>query len=576
MQLAATCFATAPFAFLPCVFKLFKMNDLEYNKLLNEIFVKFPSFQVVGDRAIKPGLENMLEIDKALGNPSKRFKTVHVAGTNGKGSTSHFIASALMSLPAHFLRPASEGGQQNSDRLKVGLYTSPHLVDFRERIKVNGEMIPKEWVYDFLMRNNPLFEEIGASFFEITTAMAFTYFADCKVDIAVMECGLGGRLDSTNIITPMLSVITNIGFDHCQYLGNTLPEIASEKAGIIKAGIPVVIGEVGEPAREMNSAAAKKTNCVHIDESRCGLVNEKKCEDVGAGTGMTVKRVFVEKANACSTDIYFAENLNPYNPFADGVFRSFSRNPKMQTEEQLKSVQSLATSLLASVSLSRMDLKGDCQKKNLKTVSMALAVICRTLVEESHNELSERNISDMVSAIENAAQRTGLRGRWETLSTSPLIICDIGHNAHGMKLLMPQVIRTAREHGGRFFICFGIMRDKDLSAEVEYLPKDAHYLYVAASSPRALPASELKEKMSSYGFKGDVVPAATSATPTASTSANSITFVTDSSKPSVSESGDGKISDTIEYIKKTASPEDFIFIGGSSYVVAEVLALQGR
>ncbi|MBR5907548.1 MAG: hypothetical protein IKZ50_04060, partial [Bacteroidales bacterium] len=195
---------------------------------------------------------------------------------------------------------------------------------------------------------------------------------------------------------------------------------------------------------------------------------------------------------------------------------------------------------------------------------------------ESHNELSERNISDMVSAIENAAQRTGLRGRWETLSTSPLIICDIGHNAHGMKLLMPQVIRTAREHGGRFFICFGIMRDKDLSAEVEYLPKDAHYLYVAASSPRALPASELKEKMSSYGFKGEVVPAATSATPTASTSANSIASVTDSSKPSVSESGDGKISDTIEYIKKTASPEDFIFIGGSSYVVAEVLALQGR
>ena len=482
------------------------MNDLEYNKLLSEIFVKFPSFQVVGDRAIKPGLENMLEIDKALGYPSKRFKTVHVAGTNGKGSTSHMIASALMSLPA----------------LKIGLYTSPHLVDFRERIKVNGEMIPKEWVYDFLMRNNPLFEEIGASFFEITTAMAFTYFADCKVDIAVMECGLGGRLDSTNIITPMLSVITNIGFDHCQYLGNTLPEIASEKAGIIKAGIPVVIGETGEPS---------------------------------------VERVFVEKANTCSTDIYFAENLNPYNPFAEGVFRSFSRIPKMQMEEQLKSVQSLATSLLASVSLSKMDLKGDCQKKNLKTVSTALAVICRTLVEENHNELTERNISDMVSAIENAAQRTGLRGRWETLSTSPLIICDIGHNAHGMKLLMPQVIRTAKEHGGRFFICFGIMRDKDLSAEVEYLPKDAHYLYVAASSPRALPANELKEKMTTYGFKGEVIPAAaTASSPEASVSTPFAAV-------------DGNIPDTLEYIRKIASSEDFVFIGGSSYVVAEVLAV---
>ena len=465
------------------------MNDLEYNKLLEEIFVKFPSFQVVGDRAFKPGLENMTEIDKALGYPSKRFKSVHVAGTNGKGSTSHMIASALMSL----------------NGLKVGLYTSPHLVDFRERIKVDGEMIPKEWVYDFLKRNTPLFEDTGASFFEITTAMAFTYFADCKVDIAVMECGLGGRLDSTNIITPIVSVITNIGFDHCQYLGNTLPEIASEKAGIIKPSVPVVIGETG-----------------------------------------SVERVFTEKANSCSTDIYFAENLNPYNPFADGVFRSFSRNPKMQTEEQLKSVQSLATSLLASVSLSRMDLKGDCQKKNLKTVSMALAVICRTLVEESQNELTERNISDMVSAIENAAHLTGLRGRWETLSTSPLIICDIGHNSHGMKLLMPQVIRTAKEHGGRFFICFGIMRDKDLAAEVEYLPKDAHYLYVAASSPRALPANELKEKMNSYGFKGEVVPATVAA---------------------------GNIPATIEYIKKIAAPEDFIFIGGSSYVVAEVLAM---
>lgn len=478
------------------------MNDLEYSKLLEEIFVKFPSFQVVGDRAFKPGLENMTEIDKALGYPSKRFKSVHVAGTNGKGSTSHMIASALMSL----------------NGLKVGLYTSPHLVDFRERIKVDGEMIPKEWVYDFLKRNTPLFEDTGASFFEITTAMAFTYFADCKVDIAVMECGLGGRLDSTNIITPIVSVITNIGFDHCQYLGNTLPEIASEKAGIIKPSVPVVIGEKGEPAKEKE---------------------------------ISVERVFVERANACNTDIYFAENLNPYNPFADGVFRSFSRNPKMQTEEQLKSVQSLATSILASVSLTRMDLKGECQKKNLKTVSMALSVICRKLVEESQNELTERNISDMVSAIENSAHLTGLRGRWETLSTKPLIICDIGHNSHGMKLLMPQVIRTAKEHGGRFFICFGIMRDKDLAAEVEYLPKDAHYLYVAASSPRALPANGLKEKMTFYGFTGEVAPESVSATSTAA----------------------GNIPATIEYIKKIAAPEDFIFIGGSSYVVAEVLAV---
>ena len=519
-------------------------TDAEYNRVLEEIYERFPSFQVVGERAYKPGLENMLELDRALGYPSKVFRTVHVAGTNGKGSVSHMIASALMQLSRSFLygnclnnntitvRSATHDkvpALEDTGHLRVGLYTSPHLVDFLERIKVNGQMVEKEWVYGFLSRNKPLFEELNASFFEITTAMAFSWFSFCKVDVAVIECGLGGRLDSTNIITPMASVITNIGYDHMQYLGNTLEEIAGEKAGIIKPGVPVIIGETG-------------------------IAEEKAC-------GNGVERVFVDKASDCATDIYFAEKLNPYNLNPDGAYRSFSHREIDLKEEALKSVVSLATCLLGSVDMGNMDLKGDCQKKNIKTVCAALAVIIRKLADETRQDLTERTITEMVEAIESAAHLTGLRGRWERLSDNPLIICDIGHNAHGMKVLMPQVERTFRERreiyreetlaseaGGRIMddtprliMFFGVMKDKDLSAGVEYLPKDAYYLYVNASTPRALPASELQEKMQAYGFRGESVPA-------------------------------GSIQAGLQWIKENALPQDFVFIGGSSYVVAEVLA----
>jgi dihydrofolate synthase/folylpolyglutamate synthase len=477
------------------------MTDIEYNRMLEEIYQRFPSFQVVGDRAFKPGLGNMLALDEALGFPSRNFKTVHIAGTNGKGSVSHMIASALMSLPGP------------SNNLRVGLYTSPHLVDFRERIKVDGQMVEKEWVFNFLKDHKELFEKIDASFFEITTAMAFSYFSFRNVDVAVIECGLGGRLDSTNIITPMASVITNIGFDHMQYLGNTLEEIASEKAGIIKPGIPAIIGETSG-----------------------------------------VERVFIDKASACSTDIYFAEKLTPYNLSPDGAFRSFSHRDIDAREESLKSVITLATCLLASVEPSRMDLKGDCQKKNIKTVCTALAVLLRKMLDDSQKDLSETAIAEMVENIENAAHITGLRGRWEKLSDNPLVICDIGHNAHGMKLLMPQVERTYRErldnstllansgHKPRLIMFFGVMKDKDLASEVEFLPKDAHYLFINAATPRALPASDLKVKMDEFGFSGEIP-------------------------------GDGSISSGLQWIKENAKPEDFVFIGGSSYVVAEVLKL---
>ena len=477
-----------------CLVILTDMTEKEYNQMLEEIYQRFPSFQVVGDRAFKPGLGNMMALDEALGHPSRDFRAVHIAGTNGKGSVSHMIASALMQFP------------KDSGKLKVGLYTSPHLVDFRERIKVDGQMVEKEWVFNFLKDHKDLFEKTDASFFEITTAMAFSYFSYRKVDVAVIECGLGGRLDSTNIINPLASVITNIGFDHMQYLGNSLEEIAAEKAGIIKPGIPAIIGETSG-----------------------------------------VERVFIDKASDCSTDIYFAEKLTPYNLSPDGAFRSFSHRETDAREETLKSILSLATCLLASVDLGRMDLKGDCQKKNIKTVCTALAVILRKMLDKSQKDLSENTLADMVEAIENAAHITGLRGRWEKLGDTPLIICDIGHNAHGMKLLMPQVERTYnqrleeyKEVKPRLIMFFGVMKDKDLASEVEFLQEDAHYLYINAATPRALPAADLKSRMDESGFRGEVP-------------------------------GDGSISAGLQWIKNNAKPEDFVFIGGSSYVVAEVL-----
>ena len=470
------------------------MTESEYQKEIEKIFTKFPSFQIVGDMAYKPGLDNMFEIDKMFGFPSKKFHSIHVAGTNGKGSVSHMIASALMQIPS---APCTSDTSAAAARatLKIGLYTSPHLVDFRERIKVNGEMISKEFVYDFLKRFTPFFEETKASFFEITTAMAFDYFAKMGVDIAVIECGLGGRLDSTNIITPMLSIITSIGLDHCQYLGNTLKEIAGEKAGIIKRNIPVVIGESGTP-------------------------------DSG------VKEVFMQVAKDNDSKIYFAENTSKY------ISESNDNKADVQVHG---SVNILSSCLLSATE--NLDLKGDCQNKNIKTVAVALSLIIKQFVDQKKLEIDDALLAKVISGIENAAKLTGLRGRWEQLGDNPLIICDIGHNEHAFRMLGKQISRTAEQRfaksdSGKLIMVFGIMRDKDLEAEKKYLPDNAFYIFVNANSPRALPANELKEKMLSMGFKGECA---------------------------------GSIKDGIAKAKQISAKEDFIFIGGSSYVVAEAL-----
>lgn len=424
------------------------MTQQEYQQEIEFIFNRFPSYQTAGKVAYKPGIESMQALDAMLGHPHRRFRTIHVAGTNGKGSTSHMLAAAL---------------QKN---YKVGLYTSPHLVDFRERIKVNGEMVPQEFVYGFLKEYKGQFVEIGASFFEITTALAFAYFAWQEVDVAVIECGLGGRLDSTNIITPELAVITNIGLDHCEHLGYSLAEIAGEKAGIIKQGVPVVIGEKG---------------CREVEE------------------------VFRKRALEAGAPIAFAQ------------------------EEVLK--ESLQGRLYGELKGKDMDLKGACQEKNIKTVCTAVGIL--------------EGMFDVTGVEENicrAAGITGLRGRWETLSCEPFVVCDTGHNAHGFSVLGPQLHYAAQkwlqDHPqGKFHMVFGVVADKDLDSIVEFLPVDAHYHFVKARGTRALPAEKLAMKMAACGFDGEAVE-----------------------------------EDIVGFLKKEPfGKEDFVFVGGSTFVVAEAI-----
>ncbi len=429
------------------------MTEQEYIKEVEAIFNRFPSFQSIGKSAYKPGIEGMKELCNYLGEPHKQFKSVHVTGTNGKGSVSSMVASALM------------------NNRRVGLYTSPHLVDFRERIKVNGEMVSKEFVYNFLIKYRDTFESLNSSFFEITTALAFAYFAECKVDYAIIECGLGGRLDSTNIIIPKLSIITNIGLDHCDYLGDSYTEVAKEKGGIIKRKVPVVIGEKG-----------------NIEQ------------------GDFVADIFEEIALEMGAPIYFAQDYN----------------------------------ILNGIELEKMDLNGACQEKNLLTVSTALRVL---LGEELLK--SESSVCDNIM---NSAKRVGLRGRWEVLSKEPLVICDTGHNAHGFRLIGEQ-IRARLAGKGRLFMVFGVVADKDLESIVEFLPNkieerdndSAYYYFVNAKGSRAYPAEKLGEKLKQMGFHGEII----------------------SGKESV-----------IEGVKKAlhnANSNDFLFIGGSTFVVAEAL-----
>ncbi|HZJ80925.1 MAG TPA: folylpolyglutamate synthase/dihydrofolate synthase family protein [Dysgonamonadaceae bacterium] len=426
---------------------------MNYLETVEYLYKQTPAYQQVGQSAYKVGLDNSLALDAHFGYPHRHYRTIHVAGTNGKGSTSHLLAAVL-----------SEAGY------KVGLYTSPHLIDFRERIRVNGEMISQQFVVDFVKNHREAFEPIMPSFFELTMEMAFVYFKTMEVDVAIIETGLGGRLDSTNIISPNLSIITNIGFDHTQYLGNTLPKIAAEKAGIIKSNTPVVIGEVEN------------------DE---------------------VRKVFIKKAQEENAPIVFAEET------MDNFTSEITPDGWILNNDSYQNLQS--------------ELGGWVQNRNARTVLTAI------------HELMKLGYKIPKQAVYNGfakvTELTGLMGRWQTLQQKPKVVCDTGHNEHGIRYIVKQL---AMENYDTLHIVFGMANDKDLSAILAMMPKNAIYYFTQASVDRALDVKTLAENALKQGLKGN--------------------------KYSTVELA-------LEAAKENANEKDFIFIGGSSFVVADVLAL---
>ena len=410
---------------------------MNYQETTEYLYNSTPVFEKIGAKAYKPGLQTTHALDEHFGHPHRLYKTIHIAGTNGKGSCSHTIAAILQ-----------------SQGYKVGLYTSPHLVDFRERIRVNGECLPEQYVIDFVEENRAFFEPLHPSFFELTTAMAFKYFAEQKVDYAVIEVGLGGRLDCTNIITPVLSVITNISFDHTQFLGNTLAEIAGEKAGIIKQDVPVVIGE-------------------YIDETR---------------------PVFEKVAEERHSPILFAEDED------------------------------------ISIDVD-MELKGSYQDRNRKTILAALNVLRQTMT------ISDEAIRN---GFEHVCELTGLRGRWEKLGNAPLIICDTGHNLAGWKYLATQIndVTAQVKH-----IVFGMVDDKDVEHVLQLL-KDklqnrVKFYWTQPSTKRAIPVEKLRDTALKYNLHGEMYHS---------------------------------VKEAYMAAKGNAKNDDFVFVGGSSYVVADLLS----
>ncbi len=395
---------------------------MTYLQTINYLYTTLPMFSRIGAAAYKADLTNTIKLCKALGDPHTKFKSIHIAGTNGKGSTSHMLAAILQ-----------QAGY------KTGLYTSPHLKDFRERIKINGEMISEEFVIDFVQRTKELSEQIEPSFFELTVAMAFDYFEKQKVDIAVIETGLGGRLDSTNVITPILSIVTNIGYDHMNILGNTLEEIAAEKAGIIKPGVPVVIGE-------------------YLPET---------------------KNIFCNKAKEVNAPIHFAQD-------------EYAVSNINYTVQSLRcDVKNIEHNITETFEL---DLNGLYQIKNLCTVLCAEGI----LIQQGFNIKSETE----KSALQNVKKLTGLYGRWDVICNQPTIILDVAHNEDGIKQLLQQLEVVSRESSTIHFV-IGMVKDKDVTKILSILPKDAKYYFSNAHIPRAMPHSVLKEKAAGFGLDGE-------------------------------------------------------------------------
>ena len=431
---------------------------MNYSQTLEFLFSSLPAYETAGATAYKPGLERIAAFCRHLGNPQRNFFTIHVAGTNGKGSVSHIIASVL---------------QQAGYR--TGLFTSPHLQDFRERIRVDGEMIPKQKVVNFVDKHHDRMVELGLSFFEMTAALAFDYFAQSDVEVAVIETGLGGRLDATNIIVPILSIITNIGMEHTALLGDTPEKIAAEKAGIIKKSIPVIIGE-----------------------------HDERCDPV-----------FAEVAAANKSKLLHAEELftcTGQEPAGERQLFHLHRTRDNHDFELL------------------LDLAGDYQRHNIITATAAIDF----LHQETPLTISRRAF---LEGTRDAAAHTSLRGRWQKLGEKPLVICDTGHNAHGMAYVGEQLRRQSRDYA-HLYCVLGVVNDKDLAHMFPLLPADAHYIFTQAKTHRAIPAAELAERAAAFGLQGEVV---------------------------------ADVQQAVAGARELAGPDDMIFIGGSTYVVGEAL-----
>lgn len=424
---------------------------MNYLETVNYLFNIAPVFEHIGASAYKEGLDNTYLLDEHFGHPHRKFKSIHIAGTNGKGSCSHTLAAILQ-----------------NDGYKVGLYTSPHIMDFRERIKINGECISKEYVIEFVNQEKSLFEKIHPSFFEVTTALAFKYFAEQHVDYAIIEVGLGGRLDCTNIITPILSIITNISFDHTNFLGNTLEKIAKEKAGIIKPNIPVIIGETTNETKPVFKTCAESMNAeiIYADEND-EIISFTMNEDGGI----------------------------TYNTRSFGIIHG--------------------------------ELGGLYQKKNTNTILHAVRFL--------YNQHIIKNTGSINNGFYNVCRLTGLIGRWQKIGSNPSVICDTGHNVGGWTYISRQL---QLQKYNKLHIVFGMVNDKDVDGVMCLLPKNAHYYFTKPQSKRAIPEKDIQRKAMTHGLAGDCY----NDVPSAYTAA-----------------------------KKMATPDDMIFIGGSSYIVSDLL-----
>ena len=434
---------------------------MNYKETCEYLYNQMPMFERQGASGYKEGLSNTLALDEHLGHPHLSYKTIHVGGTNGKGSVSHTIAAVLQ-----------ESGY------RVGLYTSPHLVDFRERIRINGTPVSQQYVVNFVEEHRSFFEPLHPSFFEVTTAMAFKYFQEMNVDIAVIEVGLGGRLDCTNIIQPLVSVITNISFDHTQFLGDTLAKIAGEKAGIIKTHTPVVIGE----------------------------------------TNAETRPVFEAKARELNAPIIFADDkpqVLSAVPLNEGGMRY-----------HLKFMGKLEG-----------DLGGIYQKQNMNTALFALEEVRKLgyLARAIEGKTFDRCRYELKSGISNVAKLTGLRGRWETVNQTPKVVCDTGHNVGGWMYLSRQLANVQCQ---QMHIIFGMVDDKDIDKVLDLLPKHAKFYFTKAQTKRALSETIIQEKAKKHGIDGHAYPT---------------------------------VNEAYKAAYRSASANDFIFVGGSSYIVGDFL-----